>query len=183
MERIVNDLKEKGTDREWCLGAQRRLQEGKRYLKTDYRVHCTEESSPCKDHCRKFALSDPEEKDFKEECDHGHHLRCNMCEDLKDVKNDVKQQILESFASIYSKEYQEDLLYDFEQASTDIRQWKAHILRSANQDKAKQDIITNLNDNSALVVMDWAMKFLQINTERSSQTGSLKEVSAGTCRR
>ena len=61
-ERIVDDLKAKRGDREWCMRAQRRLQEGKRYLKTDYRVQCTEESSPCKDHCRKFALSDPVEK-------------------------------------------------------------------------------------------------------------------------
>ena len=29
MERIVDDLKEKGSDREWCIRAQRRLQEGK----------------------------------------------------------------------------------------------------------------------------------------------------------
>ena len=162
MERIVNDLKEKETDRDCCIGAQRRLQEGKRYLKTDYRVHCTDESSPRKDYCRKFPLSDPVEKDFKEKCDHGHHLRCNMCGDLKDVMNVVKQQILESSDSSYSKEYQEDLLYDFEQARTNILQSKAHILRSANQDKAKQDIITNLNESSALVVMDWVMKFLQM---------------------
>ncbi|KAL9969858.1 hypothetical protein ACROYT_G022126 [Oculina patagonica] len=94
MERIVDDLKEKGIDREWCVSAKRRMQEGKRYLKTDYRVHCSEESSPCKDHCRKFALSDPVEKDFTEECDHEHNLRCDMCEDLNDdVMNDVKRQI------------------------------------------------------------------------------------------
>ena len=31
-----------------------------------------------------------------------------MCEDLKDVANDIKQQILESSASLDSKEYQED---------------------------------------------------------------------------
>ena len=85
-----------------------------------------------------------------------------MCEDLKDVVNDIKQQILESSASMYSKEYQEDLLYDFEHARTDIFQWKAHILWSANQDKAKQDVIRNLNDRSTLVVMNWAMKFLQL---------------------
>ena len=164
MERIVDDLKEKGSDREWCIRAQRRLQEGKRYLKTDYRVHCTEDSSPCKDHCRNiyFFLRDPVEKDFKEECDHGHHLRCCMCEALKDVVNDIKQRILESSASMYSKEYQEDLLYDFEQARTDIFQWKAHILRSVNQDKAKQDVIRNLNARSAFVVMDWVMKFLHM---------------------
>ena len=83
-----------------------------------------------------------------------------MFEDLKDVVNDIKQRILESSASMYSKEYQEDLLY--EQARTDIFQWKAHILRSVNQDKAKQDVIRNLNDRSALVVMDRAMKFLQM---------------------
>ena len=162
MERIVDDLKEKGSPREWCIRAQQTLQERKRYLKTDYQVHCTEDSSPCKDHCQKFALSDPVERDFKEECDHGHHLRCYRCEDLKDVLDDIKQQILESSASMYSKEYQEDLLYDFEQARTDIFQWKSHILRSVNQDKTKQDVIRNLSDRSALVVMDWAMKFLQM---------------------
>ena len=126
----------------------------------------TESTAPRTAHLAKITtenllLSDPSERDFKEECDHGHHLGCYMCEDLKDVVNDIKQQILESSASMYSKEYQEDLLYDFEQARTDIFQWKAHILRSVNQDKAKQDVIRNLNDRSALVVMDWAMKFLQ----------------------
>ena len=77
--------------------------------------------------------------------------------------NDMKQQILESSASMYRKEYQEDLVYDFEKARADILQWKAHIFRSVNQDKAKQDVISNLKDSSALVVMDWAMKFLQMN--------------------
>ena len=55
-------------------------------------------------------------------------------------------------------------MYDFMQASTDILQWKAHILQSVNQEAAKQDqlgMITN-NPNYALVVMDWAMKFLQL---------------------
>ena len=92
-------------------------------------------------------VSHPVEKDFREECDHGHHLRCYICEDLKDVMNDIKHQILESSASMYTKEYQEDLVYDLEQARTDILQWKAHILRLVNQDKAKQDIISNLNDS------------------------------------
>ena len=45
-----------------------------------------------------------------------------MCEDPKDVVNEIKQQILESSASMYSKEYQGDLLYDVEQARTDIFQ-------------------------------------------------------------
>ena len=47
-----------------------------------------------------------------------------MCDDLKGVMNDTKQQILKSSASMYSKEYQEDLVYDLEQARTDTLQWK-----------------------------------------------------------
>ena len=46
--------------------------------------------------------------------------------------NDIKRQIFESSASMYSKKYQEDLVYDFGQARTDILKWKAHILRSVN---------------------------------------------------
>ena len=49
-----------------------------------------------------------------------------MCEDLKDVINGVKQQILESSASSVQQRNQEDLLYHFKQARTDILQWKAH---------------------------------------------------------
>ena len=132
----------------------------------------------CKDHCRKFALSDPVEKDFKEECDHEHHLRCNMCEELNDVMNDVKEKILGSSASMYSKEYQEDLLHDFQQAKTDILQWKAHILRSENQDRVKRDIIRDLNDSSVLVVMDWAMKYLQIKyREKQSEWFAKRSIS------
>ena len=63
---------------------------------------------------------------------------------------------------LYSKEYQEDLLDDFEKARTDIIQRKAHVLRSVNQHKAKQAFIRNLNESTVLVVMDWAMKFLQM---------------------
>ena len=92
--------------------------------------------------------------------------------------NDIKQQILESSASMYSKEYQEDLLYDFEQARTDIFQWKSHILRSVNQDKAKQDVIRNINDRSALVVMNWAKKFLQMKySEKQSDCFAKRGIS------
>ena len=50
------------------------------------------------------------------------------------------------------------------QARTDILQWKAHILRSVNQKAAKQDQLGMITNNAtyALIVMDWAMKFLQL---------------------
>ena len=61
--------------------------------------------------------------------------------------------------SFYSQEQQEDILYDFVQAKNHIFDWKAHILRSENQDLAKQDVLKSLDETSALITMDWARKF------------------------
>ena len=47
-------------------------------------------------------------------------------------------------------------------AKQNILDWKVHILRSCNQEKAKQDLLQNLNTSEAIVVMDWAMKFQQM---------------------
>ena len=69
------------------------------------------------------------------------------------------------------------LIYDHMQARTDILHWKAHNLRSINQEAAKQnqlEMITN-NPNYALIVMDWAMKFYNSNIARSIQIGMVKE--------
>ena len=62
----------------------------------------------------------------------------------------------------YSTDQQEDLLYDAVQAQNSILQWKAHILRAANQDLAKTDAVKSLQCDTILVVMDWAMKFTQM---------------------
>ena len=35
-------------------------------------------------------------------------------------------------------------------------------MRTTNQERAKQDILENLDPSSNVIVMDWAMKFLQI---------------------
>ena len=54
------------------------------------------------------------------------------------------------------------LLYDFKLAQIDMFEWKVHIVRSLNQEAAKQDQLKTIstNPNCALVMMDWAMKFL-----------------------
>ena len=54
----------------------------------------------------------------------------------------------------------DQIKYQFEQLTNKIDAWKAHILRSINQDQARLDIIQNLGPQSTLLVLDWAMKFL-----------------------
>ena len=81
-----------------------------------------------------------------------------------DVLRKIELEIQSSSWNPYSNEQREDLVYDFQMAQAHVLQWKAHILRSVNQEAAKQDqlkLITN-NLNAVLIVMDWAMKFQQL---------------------
>ena len=89
---------------------------------------------------------------------------CDDCWNLRNVLDEVKNQISGSSWNPYSNEQRDDLMYDFMQARTDILQWKVHILRSVNQEAAKQDQLGMITNNAtyALIVMDWAMKFLQL---------------------
>ena len=100
-------------------------------------------------------------KAFKQECEYPHSLQCDMCENLKSVLEEIEVSLKNESQTIcfYSQEQQEDILYDYLQAKKHIFDWKAHILRSENQDLAKQDVLKSLDETSALISMDWAMKF------------------------
>lgn len=162
MHDSVNTLQNLGADPKWCEETRNSLKAGKRYLKTDYRVHCREDESSCPDHCKRYALSDPQDKDFQEHCTHEHCDVCDKCEKLKDVIQAVADKIESPSISFYSTEQKEDLKYDLNQAEEMIYQWKSHIMRAENQDRSKQNVLNNLQSNSLFIIMDWAMKFTQL---------------------
>ena len=56
----------------------------------------------------------------------------------------------------------EELEHDISNAIDKIERWKAHILRAVHQDVAKDDILTNMTPEQALIIMDWAVKFLPL---------------------
>ena len=58
---IVDDEGKGGMNRQCCAEVEERLKNGKRYLKTNYRVHCSTAEALCPDRCRKFALYDEQE--------------------------------------------------------------------------------------------------------------------------
>ena len=159
---IAEQLVKVGVDISWSADIQTRLNAGKQYLKTDYKVHCHEGSSPCADHCRVFSLSDPCDLDFQEKCEHSHVLTCSFCDKIKSVIGDIEDKIKQHFHPLFANETREDLLYDFNKAKNEIKAWKAHIMRSANQEIANQNVLQDLDTSSVLIVIDWAMKFPQI---------------------
>jgi hypothetical protein len=75
--------------------------------------------------------------------------------------NDLRHKIEDHKDYSFSQEKREDLLHNFNQAQDSILKWKAHVLRSVNQEKAKQQVLDGLDNSSVLIVADWAMKFQQ----------------------
>jgi len=162
MSKIVDDLQQLGKGNTLSANMKRSLQDGKRYLKTEYRNHCQQDESECCDHCRKFALSDCTDPLLQEHCTHEHQASCGQCDEIKVCLHEIEQVIRSESVIFYSKEQKEDLLYDFDRATKSIHEWKSHIMRSANQERAKKNILEGLDCSSIFILMDWAMKFLQL---------------------
>ena len=55
---------------------------------------------------------------------------------------------------------QSQVMFDVMHAIEAISDWKGHLLRSVNQEQAKQAVLTALTDDSVFIIMDWAMKYL-----------------------
>ena len=81
---------------------------------------------------------------------------------MKNVLQKVRLGIEGSSWTPYSSERREDLLYDFHRAKSDILLWTSHIIRLINQEEAKQDALRSADNTSAILIVDWAVKFLQI---------------------
>ena len=163
LDRIVEELNQIGLEKSIADEWRRALRDGRRYFKTEYQSHCQDYESQCPDHCRKFGLSDPNDPDFQEQCTHQHTLSCPQCDEIALCLQKIHLIVKDDKSlNFYSQTQQDDLMYDMEKSSNAIVQWKAHIMRSVNQERAKQDILTKLDQSSCLIVMDWAMKFLQL---------------------
>ena len=159
LRKIVIAMEGLGVTKSWVESTLRKLNNAILYLRTDYSVHCKEQS-PCPDHCRSFALSDSKLTCFQKSCNHEHNLFCDRCEELKFVFSEIENIIQTHSNTMYSNEQKGDYIHNFSKCKENILKWKC-ILRSCNQEMAKQNVLEILDENSALIVIDWAMKFMQ----------------------
>ena len=158
LEHVIIVLEESGASSIWGKEAKTTLKEAKRYLKTDFKSHVGPEER-CVDHCTAFSLSDPHNDIFAQHCDHTHDMSCPSCSQLDEVSSNVMSMI-NSPKLILTDEQQSQVTFDVTHAVEAIANWKAHVLRSVNQEQAKEETLGALNDQSVLVTMDWAMKYL-----------------------
>ena len=123
-------------------------------------------SSRVADHCRAYALSHSTDLHFSEICEHPHDLECDRCTLFPSILKDI-ESVLNNAA--IPQDEREQMKYILTQSRKNIESWKAHLLRSVNQDEARLDVLDTLEENDVLVVLDWAMKFLP-RKHRESQT-------------
>ena len=152
---MLEDLADQGIS---VTAPHKLLKDGKRYLKNDFKTHIGR-GDHCGDHCTVHALSDRSAWEFRGECDHQHCYECERCESLEGVLQEVAE--MQDKANV-TEEERSRLKFEYNESVRNIQAWKAHLLRSSNQDEAKQNVLLKLDENSCLVIMDWAMKFLPV---------------------
>ena len=108
-----------------------------------------------------FALSDEKDKDFQKSCHDDHNTICNKCEKLKNVFEEIENKCKETVQS--DTEIRADLLYDINNSKTSTENQKAHVLRSENQDREKQDILKSVKCLVRLGNEIYAIKIPQKN--------------------
>lgn len=113
----------------------------------------------CADHCTTYSLSDPKNTEFKGECKHKHDVECEWCESLEEVLKDVKDKI--NNINI-DEEQRKRINFDYNQHEAAIKAWKAHLVQTVLQEEAKQAALDKLDDETCLIIVDWAMKFLPL---------------------
>ncbi|CAC5417586.1 unnamed protein product [Mytilus coruscus] len=131
----------------------------KLYMKTMYKFDI-KKTSHCKDHCINFALSNTKDILLQEACtDHSHDDVCNSC----NLLGNVTEQIFKSVQKVSDEESRDDLYTTTTIDINNVKQWKAHQLRTKNQDEARLKLMESLEPHKLLLVMDWAMKFLPMH--------------------
>ncbi|CAM4748031.1 unnamed protein product [Rotaria magnacalcarata] len=162
---IVDSLSTVGLTAIDATNLKKDLQHCRNYLKSDYKVHVSSESN-VPDHCSTFALSDITSKCWQRNCDHDHDQQCDRCELLK-----ITLAKLRAFIEQYQTDTAvcDRLLYRVQQQVQDIKEWKAHLLRTIHQDQARIDILHNLDSETVMIQVDWAMKWLPVKYRESTK--------------
>lgn len=73
---------------------------------------------------------------------------------LIEIEHAVNEAIFPTAAN------KDEAIYQVKSAKLAILAWKRHILRSHNQDQARYDVLDKLDEETVLIINDWAMKFL-----------------------
>lgn len=129
------------------------LQQGKRYLKTQYQVNCDPDSKVYS-HSTKHALSDPNDPHLQSPTSVSNDA-CLDCYNLCKAISSVRKLVNENSGD-------DDTKYDLETAIQDINNYIKHLIRDSQQRKAKIEAFDNLDNKTAFWLKDFCQKILPV---------------------
>ena len=83
---------------------------------------------------------------------------CERCEALANTLHDIQTKA--TTAQFSNVDDRDEVAYVVKSSKFAIESWQSHILRCVNQDQARIDVLELLDDDTILVINDWAMKFI-----------------------
>lgn len=156
---VFKTLGDHGLEATWVKNAEQKIKEAKTYLKTEFKSHVGREET-CADHCAAHALGDT---NLQSTCQR------EQCESLETILKEIESEINRVEMP---EEHKLWLNHNFKLCLAYIQDWKAHLLRTVNQEKRKQLALEHVDSASCLIVMDWAMKYLpQRYSENEDEAG------------
>jgi hypothetical protein len=169
LERIISSLETFGLSAERAEELRSLVASINQHLKFEIKSHLSTNST-CIDHCTTYSLSDPNCDAFRMKCDHEHTTGCDDCTLVDRTLFEVTREFEDCFSNEhFPKDIAEEINFEINQSKMNISAWKSHCVRTVHQDQAKKNVLDKLHPTQALVVMDWAMKFLPIR-HRESQS-------------
>ena len=135
-------------------GVSDSLERGKNYLKTRYPIHCADPYSEVHSHSTSFALSDKSNP--------------RLYDNLSDIENKVCADCLDLFKSIQlvidavKDGDDEDMLHDTTIAVTSILNYIKHLIRDAQQKKAKSYCFLNMDQETCFWLKDFSQKIIPV---------------------
>ena len=130
------------------------LERSKRYLKTRYSIHCSDPESVIASHSTKFALSDPKDKLLVSSVTLTNEI-CAECYELCNVLDNINKISVENSAN-------EDTCYDIKTSISDIQNYINHLMRDAQQKKAKTAALQEIDDETTFWLKDFCQKILPV---------------------
>ena len=127
----------------------------KQYQKITHSGHCSN-NSDCITHCTTFGLSDAKCPEHYVNCTQSHSFDCPDCLNVIRTLDEIDEKI----KKIGHEEIRRETQYDFENAVQHIIEWFRHNLRAAQQNAAKNTIISKMKSDEAFCTFDWGQKIL-----------------------
>ena len=83
-----------------------------------------------------------------------HDIHFDACRGIETVIKQIGAEIEDAFNKDGDVLTKQKLQFEHGKSQEAMCAWKAHTLRAANQDLAKQDVLSALDGSSCLIVMD-----------------------------